>query len=221
MLAHEKHDDAGEIAPAYSTRVEEARRGRGEDRIEVIPLPDRSVFVVVDGAGGVSGGAAAAETVCKAVVDWCRQGKVADWPEWSEWLTHIDREISRSRSCGLAAAVVVEIRNDGKITGASVGDCEAWVFVNGTTPKNLTAEQIRKPLLGEGTAIPVGFEACVNGGTLLAATDGLWKYLDRARIAKATAIRPLATAADALVDGVRLRSGALQDDVAVAIVGWQ
>lgn len=206
---------------AYSTKIEESRRGRGEDRIETVSLPDRSVFVVADGAGGVSGGTAAAETICKGVVDWCHQGKVADLPEWPEWLAHIDREISRSRSCGLAAAVIVEIRGDGRITGASVGDCEAWVFENDTTPKNLTSEQIRKPLLGEGAAIPVGFEARITRGTLLAATDGLWKYMDRARIAQASTIRPLETAAETLVAGVRLRSGALQDDVAVAIVGWQ
>ena len=141
--------------------------------------------------------------------------------DWAEWLAHVDREISRSRSCGLAAAVIVEVRIDGTITGASVGDCEAWLFVNGTMPKSLTAEQIRKPLLGEGAATPVGFEARVAGGTLIAATDGLWKYLNRTRIAEAASIRPLETAAEALVNGVRLRSGALQDDVAVAIVGWQ
>ena len=203
---------------AYSTKIEEARRGRGEDRIEAVSLPDRAVFVVADGAGGVSGGTAAAERICKAVVECCRQGNVADW---AEWLAHVDREISRSRSCGLAAAVIVEVRIDGTITGASVGDCEAWVFVNGTTPKSLTAEQIRKPLLGEGAATPVGFEARVAGGTLIVATDGLWKYLNRTRIAEAASIRPLETAAEALVNGVRLRSGALQDDVAVAIVGWQ
>ena len=218
MLAQERHVNASEIAPAYSTRVEEARRGLGEDMIEVIPLPDRSIFVVADGAGGVSGGAAAAEAVCKAVADWCRQGKAAAWPEW---LAHIDREMASSKSCGLAAAVIIEIKNDGKIAGASVGDCEAWLFANGAAPRSLTAGQVRKPLLGEGAAVPVGFDGSVAGGTLLAATDGLWKYLDRARIAKATEIRPLEAAAEALVNGARLRSGALQDDVAVAIVGWQ
>jgi len=222
MLAQERHVNAQAGAsyapPLLATRIGEARHGRGEDRIETVVLPDRSVFVVADGAGGVLGGATAAETICKAVADWCRQGKAVDWPDW---LSHIDREMSGSKACGLAAAVIIEIKNDGKIAGASVGDCEAWVFVNGTSPRNLTAGQIRKPLLGEGAAIPVGFEGSANGGTLLAATDGLWKYLNRSRIAEAISIRPLETAAEALINGARLRSGALQDDVAVAIVGWQ
>jgi len=222
MLARERHANAqagtSYALPLVATRIEEARHGRGEDRIETVVLPDRSVFVIVDGAGGVSGGAAAAEAVCKSVADWCRQGRAVDWPEW---LAQIDREISGSKACGLAAAVIIEVKNDGKISGASVGDCEAWVFVNGTTPKNLTAGQVRKPLLGEGSAVPIGFEGSAGGGTLLAATDGLWKYLNRSRIAETTSIRPLETAAEALVNGARLRSGALQDDVAVALVGWQ
>ena len=217
MLVQERQADVGELAPAYSTRVVEASHDRCEDRIEVIHLPDRTVFVIADGAGGVAGGAAAAKAVCRAVADRCRQDEIADW---TGWLTLIDREIAGSKDCGFAAVAIVEIENDGKIVGASVGDCEAWVFVNGMALKNLTIGQIRKPLLGGGDAIPVGFEGSVAGGTLLMATDGLWKYLDRIRIAEATSIRPLETAAEALIDGARLKSGALQDDIAVAIVGW-
>ena len=49
------------------------------------------------------------------------------------------------------------------------------------------------------------------------ATDGLWKYMKPARIAKAAAIRPLEAACAALVDGARLRNGTLQDDVALVL----
>jgi hypothetical protein len=71
--------------------------------------------------------------------------------------------------------------------------------------------------LGEGTAQPAGFEARLGRGTLLMATDGLWKYMDRARIAKAASIRPLEAACTALVGGVRLKGGTLQDDVAIVL----
>jgi serine/threonine protein phosphatase PrpC len=67
-------------------------------------------------------------------------------------------------------------------------------------------------------ALPVGFETQVKECSLLVATDGLWKYLDRTRIAKAAALRPLETASETLVAGVRMKSGALQDDVAIAII---
>ena len=67
-------------------------------------------------------------------------------------------------------------------------------------------------------AKPAGFEGQLGRGTLLVATDGLWKYIDRARIAEAVLlVRPLDAACTALVTGVRLRSGALQDDVAVVL----
>jgi len=59
--------------------------------------------------------------------------------------------------------------------------------------------------------------------SLVVATDGLWKYLNHGRIAKAAALRPLDVAVEALVEGhrpegVRLWSGTLQDDVAVTLV---
>ena len=202
-----------DISRAYATIVEDARRGRGEDRLAVVRLADRTVFVVADGAGGVAGGAAAADAVCEALVERCRGGSVSNW---SEWLAQVDHEMDVSGSSGLAAVVVVEIADDGRVTGASVGDCEAWAFADGT-PRSLTSEQIRKPLVGEGAARAIPFEAFLVRGTLVVATDGLWKYARRERIAEAAAIRPLSTAAATLVDGVRLKSGALQDDVAIVI----
>jgi serine/threonine protein phosphatase PrpC len=42
----------------HSTRTEEARPGRGEDKIATIRLRGSTVFIVADGAGGVAGGAA-------------------------------------------------------------------------------------------------------------------------------------------------------------------
>ena len=55
----------------YVTKVEEAAEGRGEDRLGVVRLSDRTIFVVADGAGGAVGGVAAAEAVCDAVVEQC------------------------------------------------------------------------------------------------------------------------------------------------------
>ena len=207
-----------------ATLVEEARRGRGEDRTAVVRLRGRTLIVVADGAGGVGRGAEAAEFVCTAL----RSLSPTDHHEldWADWLADLDRRMAASSS-GLAAAVVVELRSDGAVRGASVGDCEAWLFDHGAQgagrgergARELTSSQVRKPLLGEGTATPVSFEANAAGGTLLVASDGLWKYAKRDRIAAAAAKRPLEAATTALVDLVRLRSGALQDDVAVGIAG--
>jgi serine/threonine protein phosphatase PrpC len=196
--------------PDYTTRTEEARRGHGEDRCAVVQLPDRTILVVADGAGGVIAGATAAEAVCEAVVDRCKRGVP---PSWSGWLSQLDRSMPRA---GLAAAAIVEVRNGGHIVGASAGDCEAWLFAHGLA-NDLTSKQIRKPLLGEGKSVPTAFEADAADAVILVATDGLWKCANRTRIARATAVRPLEAAAKALVDAARLKSGALQDDIGLVI----
>jgi serine/threonine protein phosphatase PrpC len=196
--------------PAYATRIEEATHARGEDRLAVVRLPDRTIFVVADGAGGVVAGAAAAKAVCDAVVAQCSRVLPASW---ADWLSQVDRAMPHA---GLAAAVVVEVADAGRVVGASAGDCEAWLFAEGLAIE-LTEGQVRKPLLGEGRAVPVGFNVAAAACVLVVATDGLWKYAGRFHIADVAAFRPLEDAAAALVDSVRLKSGAIQDDVAVAI----
>lgn len=190
-----------------TTRIEEARRGRGEDRIVVVASSDPKLILVADGAGGVAGGATAAEALCHALT--------GDVNDWTTWLARQDTRLAE-KGTGMAAAIVLSISDAGEVRGASVGDCEAWLFGQGE-PVNLTARQVRKPLLGDGAAVPTNFVAPPSGGTLIVATDGLWKYMSRARIAEAIAMRPLEAALAALVDGVRLRSGALQDDVAIVL----
>jgi hypothetical protein len=44
-----------------------------------------------------------------------------------------------------------------------------------------------------------------------------WKYASRIHIADVAAFRPLEDAASALVEGVRLKSGALRDDIALVL----
>jgi len=218
------HTPSRECRVAHSTRVEEARLARGEDRLAVIRLVDRTVAVIADGAGGVSGGAIAANAICRAL-DPQKASDSLDaavgTSNWSDWLSRCDQKMAASGLGGLAAAVVVSISDDGTICGASVGDCEAWVFGQGA-PLSLTDRQIRKPLLGEGDAHAVGFGTQLSGGTLVVASDGLWKYMAHERIAEIASMRPLELAAAMLVDGVRLRNGALQDDVAVMVceVTW-
>src|SRR5262249_7289847 len=97
--------------------------------------------------------------------------------------------------------------------GASVGDSGAWLidpFVD------LTSAQKRKPLIGSGRACPVPF-ASPFAGTLLLASDGLFKYAAQSRIRQLAAHPELERIPEMLVDAVRLPSGNLQDDVAVMI----
>ena len=76
----------------------------------------------------------------------------------------------------------------------------------------------RKPYLGYGAAWPEPFNAELRDGTLLLASDGLWKYADLDRIADIVrSTEPLDAVARRLVDAARLPNGTLQDDITVAL----
>jgi hypothetical protein len=84
---------------------------------------------------------------------------------------------------------------------------------------DLTAGQVRKPLLGSAAARPVAFGPVALQRRLLVASDGLTKYVPYTRIAGLALVDPLDRAVDLLTESPRLRSGALLDDVAVALAG--
>jgi hypothetical protein len=102
------------------------------------------------------------------------------------------------------------------VEGASVGDSGAWV-IRGTEIDDLTARQVRKPLVGAGCT-PSEIHGCSLGeGTLLVASDGLLKYAKPSDIARIAGGTDLQEVARALIDLVRLRSGQLQDDVSIVL----
>jgi serine/threonine protein phosphatase PrpC len=82
---------------------------------------------------------------------------------------------------------------------------------------DLTDGQSRKPLVGGGCAPFRIAPARLGSGTLVVASDGLLRYAKRDDIARLASGPDLTAAARALVELVRLRSGALQDDVAVVL----
>jgi PPM family protein phosphatase len=168
--------------------------------------------VIADGAGGTSGGAKAADTICSLLPI-----KENMAHSWVTWLTQCDEKLYTTKECGLAAAVAFSISDDGLISGVSAGDCDVWIFGQGS-PIHLTENQFRKPLLGDGKVSPRGFQAQLTRGVLVVATDGLWKYMSHTSIATIVeAHASIKDAAQALARGVRLPNGSLQDDVAIAI----
>jgi serine/threonine protein phosphatase PrpC len=109
---------------------------------------------------------------------------------------------------------VVAILDENGVTGASVGDSEAWL-VEPATHVALTEHQARKPLIGTGQAIPTSFASGRLAATLLVGTDGLFKYSSAARIRHIATQVDLDSVPDALIASALLRSGALQDDATV------
>jgi serine/threonine protein phosphatase PrpC len=113
--------------------------------------------------------------------------------------------------------VVLTITSQG-VVGASVGDSGAWV-IRADDYIDLTSCQHRKPLLGSGRAMVVGFSQPSITGTLLVASDGLFKYAKAESICQTVRENGLQEAPECLVSLAKLRSGELQDDVAIALCG--
>jgi serine/threonine protein phosphatase PrpC len=187
--------------------------GRGEDRLLVEHLADRTLLVVADGAGGTGRGAAAAQAVCDAAVSEFRRSSGSE--PWDHRLRRFDARVRDGGRGGTSTAVALEVLA-GQVCGASVGDSGAWlVSDDGIT--DLTELQAVKPLLGSGAAEPVAFGPVPLRGRLIVATDGLFKYARRERIASVAKTGSLEEAAASLLDIVRLQSGRLQDDVGLLI----
>jgi serine/threonine protein phosphatase PrpC len=132
-------------------------------------------------------------------------------------LCEFDYELSARRTGGETTGVIAFV-DGARVRGASVGDSAAWIILASGAMVDLTARQRRRPLLGSCEALPVEFEAEHDGGRILLASDGLFKYATANRICTLATQGSATEAADALVNCVRLSSGAFQDDVAVVIV---
>jgi PPM family protein phosphatase len=175
--------------------------------------------VAADGAGGISGGARAAEMLVELV----REGAASPAFDplradaWVDLLARADLFLEANQSAGETTGVMLAV-TEGLVVGASCGDSGAWVVQADGGIDDLTARQHGKLRLGSGRARPVAFSRPKLTGTLLVATDGLFNYARLERIASVARDEDLDRAARDLIHLVRLLSGGLQDDVGVVLV---
>lgn len=199
-------------AGGLEVRVEiVSARGNGQDRASVCTVPGGLVVVLADGAGGSGAGDRAAQAIVDGV-----EARAVRGADWLALLSTLDRELA-AHGRGQSTAVVLSIV-EGTITGASVGDSEAWM-VRDQEQIELTEGQDRRPLVGAGDAVPRPLQkAAIAGGTLVVASDGLWNYARRTDIARVALLPELADVASELIELVRLPTGAVPDDVAIVLV---
>jgi len=194
----------------------EAAAGSGQDRI--LWLEDASLIGVAlaDGMGGMGGGTLAAESAVQYTMEALGEAPgLVLAPQWPELFNSIDKRVNGTRDAGETTLVALE--TDGLVVcGASAGDSEAWIIKGGLV-NDLTKHQMRKPLVGSGQADPVSFTGKLDGGLLLVASDGLFRYTNAPKICEVAKRVPLPDLPKALVDLVRLKSGKLQDDVSVFV----
>ncbi len=179
-----------------------------------VPTSFGLCLLLADGAGGSSGGAQAAELFVS------RMSEIAlvcqDPRELVASFRSLDTDLEAHVEAGETTGIVVAV-NDNELIGASVGDSEAWLVTEQRVIK-LTEEQERKPLLGSGHSAPTVFAVPRSPGVLLLASDGLFKYTSEQNIVSTVRAGASEAVLQQCVDLVRLRSGRLQDDLAILLM---
>lgn len=186
----------------------------GQDRLLVRRSFGKLFIIVADGAGGRSGGAEAADLVISLIES--RLGDLSSEQACASVLREIDKEVTRDPVAGETTTVMTVIDLE-SVYGASVGDSGALLF-NSDSIIELTQHQIRKPFVGSGAAVPIGFSRRFSHETLLVASDGLLKYTSREAIQTLICKTVLDDMAQSVARLVRLRSGGFPDDISIAVI---
>ena len=182
---------------------------RSQDRVVTLERDDAVAIIVADGAGGRPGGAEAADAFVHAAVAHLERAR--DWFDvraLADVFSGVDRALCRA-SGGETTAIIV-VAAPYALCGVSAGDSEAWI-VGQANIDRLTANQDRARV-GSAGVRPVMFHRRAFEGTLVVATDGLFRHADATDIARSS------ERAEELVKLPRLASGEYPDNVGVAVL---
>lgn len=208
-----------------ATHSEVGGHAHNEDAFVVRPHPDDPeslLCAVADGQGGRHSGGPAARRACDTFLDVASR---ATLPElmllrvWDDILAYVDHTVADDPHAGFTTLVTFCIAGD-HLAGASCGDSALVIAGSEQAPLVLTSRQCKDPPVGSGGAVFVPFSAALRPPwTVLAMTDGVWKYAgwDATHQAAATAQGD---------DVIRLlreraglpRTGALQDDFTLVVL---
>lgn len=172
-------------------------------------------FCIADGAGGTAGGRLASERVESRFQESVYSDQFSNPDDFESFLRKLDTEIHNSSNCG-ETTVVIGLICENEIIGGSVGDSQCWLFY-GEKAFEITQMQNRKPLLGSGMSIPIGFGPIPMGEQLLAGSDGFFNYVDPLQLPLMLRENPHFTAED-IAQLAQNRAGKYSDDIAIVYV---
>jgi hypothetical protein len=194
-----------------------------EDAYAVQEHPDGDCWVcaLADGQGGQRGGKSAARLACDETIGKALLTPAADLARpgsWIEILRRADTAVKANPEAGYATLIGFALFAE-VLCGASNGDSAVAVVQRDGRWDELTNLQEKNPPVGSGSAAVVPFwNALTAPWTVIAMTDGVWKYTGWDRIAAAVKEARGEELVNRLLGQARLpRSGQLQDDFTVVV----
>jgi hypothetical protein len=208
------------------SQTEVGGHAHNEDAFDMRPHPsdpDCLLCVLADGQGGCAGGGRAAQLACRVCIEAAsvhQPAVLAMRPDaWETILRQADAAVASDPEAGFTTLIAFCIQKDA-ICGASNGDSGVYAVSAGEPSGILTARQHKDPPIGCGGARPVGFAASLKRPwTVLALSDGVWKYVGWNRVADAAS----RLSGKELMDLLRKQaglpgSGRLQDDFTLVAI---
>lgn len=186
---------------------------RSQDRVSVKLRDGGGLVVLANGDGGLSSG----EQTAQAVLDYFTLSPSIEEDDLPFHLEQLDTLISKNPWAGESTIIVLTINAD-KIYGVSLGNSQAWFQGKDGALTDLTTSQWSKPLFGTGQSYAHPFSLDLRPGTLLVASDGLFKLADPKRLCERLIQGPGPELALDLANLTRLPSGEWQDEVSLALV---
>lgn len=193
-----------------------ASGGPAHDRVRVLDYAESALIVLCDCNGGVSGDVDAADLVSNFLA---RPGfqppKSNAGALLAQMLSAIDASPYMPASAGLTTAVVAWVSH-GIVSGASVGDSEAWL-IRPDGCEDLTELQFRGPLVGSRRCYPVPFGPVPAAGTLIVGSHGLFRHCDREHLVRLARSADVGAIPERLLAAVTPPFGKLRDTFSVAV----
>ena len=204
----------------------DTRPGCGENQdalvVERHPRDSRMLLVAIaDGQGGQPGGKAAAQEACRLVVQAaaeCRPWSLLWTRKWERLLVRTDKALRKDAEAGFTTLIAFAVLRQ-RLYGAANGD-SALMAVTSRDVQVLTSGQMKNPPVGSGRAAVFGFKFnLVPPWTILAMTDGVWKFAGWDRIwDKALELSTPETLIESIRGAATQPGGSLQDDFTLVVI---
>ena len=182
--------------------------------------PKSYLCFLADGQGGRSGGLPAAQLACETALTRTKAlplRKLTERATWETSLTQADRAVFADKEAGFTTLLGFYLTED-LIIGASSGDSAVLVKSGSLEAFEATQHQYKNPPVGSGGARFVPFaEKLQTPWSVLAMSDGVWKYAGWKQLIEAVSSLQGQTLIDHLQEQARLKNGRFPDDFTLTL----